>query len=327
MNDFVIQTNKLTRYFGRKAAVQQLNLSVPRGSVFALLGRNGSGKTTTIRMLLGLVTPSRGSASVLGCDSLHLTADVRARIGYLSESHFAYRWMTIRECARFQAGSFPRWSQRVFDAVVDHFGLDHAAKAGTLSRGERAELCLAMTLGTEPELLILDDPALGLDPVARRSLVEAMLAVTSHKDRTILFSSHLLDDVERVADHVAIIDQGVLRVQSSVDEFRNRIAQWRLRFEQLPDSLPKLPGLVHTKYVGNEIHLTIANADQQTESTLQKTGAFEFERVALSLDQAVIDYLTARGRTGSLLAAVRSDEPVTLKVKEAMTTHAETEQS
>jgi ABC-2 type transport system ATP-binding protein len=304
MSDFVIQTDRLTKFYGRKCAVDQVSLTVPRGSVYALMGRNGSGKTTTIRMLLGLVTPTRGTASVLGCSSLDLTPAVRSRIGYLSESHYVYRWMKIADCAKFQQSTFSRWNQTIFDAIVDHFGLDRSTKAGALSRGERAGLCLAMTLGTEPELLILDDPALGLDPVARRSLVEAMLAVTSHSERTILFSSHLLDDVERVADHVGIIDQGVLRVQASADDFRERICQWRLLFETLPAALPALTGLVHTEYLGNEIRLTIANSNEATEAALCSLNPQQMEKCGVGLERAVLDYLTTRGASGSLLQAV-----------------------
>lgn len=303
-SDFAIVTRDLTRYFGKKCAVNQINLQVPRGSVFALMGRNGSGKTTTIRMLLGLLGPTRGRGEVLGCDCTQLTAAVRARIGYLTESHFIYGWMRVRECAAFQAGTFPRWNRKVFDAVIDYFGLDASAKAGSLSRGERAGLCLALTLAPEPELLILDDPALGLDPVARRALVEAMLAVTASKDRTILFSSHLLDDVERVADHLAIIDHSVLRVHCPVDDFRERVGRWVLTFDGRPPALPPLPGLIHTRLVDHELHVTIAHPDEQTESRLLASGALTATRAALSLDQAVIDYLSDHRRRTSLVDTV-----------------------
>ena len=304
MSDFVLRSQDLTRYFGRKCAVNQVSLAVPRGSVFALLGRNGSGKTTLIRMLLGLLAPSRGSAVVLGCNSAALTASVRARVGYMTESHFVYGWMRVRECAAFQAGCFPRWNKRVFDSVVDYFGLDAEAKAKNLSRGERAGLSLALMLAPEPELLIMDDPALGLDPVARRALVEAMLAVTADKDRTILFSSHLLDDVERVADHVAILDRSVLRVHCSVDAFRERIGRWVLTFAGRPPALSEIRGLIHTSVVDQALHVTIANPDEKTEAELQATGATTVSRTSLSLDQAVIDYLSDRRRRTSLLTAV-----------------------
>jgi ABC-2 type transport system ATP-binding protein len=301
MQDLVIETHDLTRYFGRKAAVRQLNLCVPHGGVYALMGRNGSGKTTTIRMLLGLQAPTRGSATILGTDCMQLNPAVRGRIGYLSEGHFVYGWMRLRDAARFQQGSYPHWNQQVFDAVIDHFRIDLNAKAGSLSRGERAGLCLALTLAPEPELLVLDDPALGLDPVARRSLVEAILAVTSRRDRTILLCSHHLDDVERVADHIGILDGGVLRVQCTLDEFRQRMGRFVLKFPSMPRDVPHVPGLVHTRIIDNEAHLTIANPDEETEKRLGSMGALAVERVPLSLDLAVIDYLAARGRTGSLL--------------------------
>jgi ABC-2 type transport system ATP-binding protein len=310
MLELVIQTNDLTRYFGRKAAVQQLNLCVPCGGVYALMGRNGSGKTTTIRMLLGLQAATRGSATILGADCTQLTPEVRARIGYMSEGHFIYGWMRVEQCARFQAGSFPRWNQQIFNAVIDHFSLDLKAKAGSLSRGERAGLCLALTLAPEPELLVLDDPALGLDPIARRSLVEAILAVTSRRDRTILLCSHYLDDVERVADYVGILDRGVLRVQCTLDEFRNRIGRWVLKYPAPPRDVPNVRGLVHARLVEKEIHLTIANCDEEVERSLASLGAMAVERVPLSLDQAVIDYLAARGRTGSLLDAVGAGKEI-----------------
>lgn len=303
-SDFVIEGRGLTRYFGRKCAVNQVDLAVPRGSIYALLGRNGSGKTTTIRMLMGLMSPTRGEASVLGCDCKQLTPEVRSRIGYLTESHFVYRWMRVRECAEFQAGTFATWNQKLFDAVIDHFGLSAESKVSGLSRGERAGLCLALTLGTEPELLVLDDPALGLDPVARRALVEAMLMVTSDSNRTILFSSHLLDDVERVADHIAIIDRSVLRVQCPVDEFRSKMSRWSLRFDERPDDLPDVPGIVHSHYFDGEVQLTLANCNEAVERQLRGSQATSVERLPLSLDQAVIDYLTERGRSGSLLQAV-----------------------
>jgi ABC-2 type transport system ATP-binding protein len=205
--DYVIETRGLTRYFGRRKVVDMIDLRVPRGSVYAFLGRNGSGKTTTLRMLLGLLEPTRGTASVLGHDSLRMPSGVRARIGYMSESHSVYRWMKVKQCAAFQSRFYPRWNQRIFDAVIDHFRLSRSARAAGLSRGERAGLSLALTLAPEPELLVLDDPAIGLDPAARRSLLESMVYVTRRSDRTILFSSHLLSDVERVADYIGVLDR------------------------------------------------------------------------------------------------------------------------
>src|SRR5258705_3103492 len=154
----VIKAQGLTRYFGAKAAVYELTLDVPRGSVFAFLGRNGSGKTTTIRMLLGLLRPTRGSGRILGYDIRALPPEARARIGYLTEEHQLYGWMSVRESGEFQSRFYPRWNEQIFHSVIGHFGLKPAARVKDLSRGERAGLALGLTLAPEPELLILDDP-------------------------------------------------------------------------------------------------------------------------------------------------------------------------
>ncbi len=300
----VIETQGLTRYFGSRIVVDQLTLSVPRGSVFAFIGRNGSGKTTTIRMLLGLLDPTRGTSEVLGHDSRHLSPDVIARIGYMSESHTLYDSMTVRQSGAYQARFYPRWNARVFDSVVGHFHLRPTAKAGDLSRGERAGLSLAITLAPEPELLILDDPGIGLDPVARRSLLESMIYITRDSDRTIFFSSHLLDDVERVADHIAILDRSVLRVLCPVDMFRAAIREFTLHFADVtavPATLPPLRGLLRVKRSGADVALTVAAADDATRRDLGQLGAARVDENEVGLNEAVVGYLGDRGEQGFFL--------------------------
>jgi ABC-2 type transport system ATP-binding protein len=305
----VIETHGLTRYFGRKKAVDSLDLAVPRGCVYAMLGRNGSGKTTTIRMLLGLLEPTRGTAKVLGQDSRDLPPSVRGRIGYMSESHAMYRWMRVREAGEFQRQFYPRWNDTIFRAVVDHFRLDPKAKAADLSRGERAGLSLALTLAPEPELLILDDPALGLDPVARRSLLESMVYVTRRADRTILFSSHLLSDVERVADYIGIMDRSVLKAQCPIDMFLSRVSQFVLRFAASPPELPKIRGLLHARRAVNELRVVVANADDETQRVLRSLGALSVEQSPVGFEDAVIGYLGDRGTAGFFLHDLASAQP------------------
>jgi ABC-2 type transport system ATP-binding protein len=298
----VIRTRHLTRYFGRKRAVYELDLEVPQGSVFAFLGRNGSGKTTTIRMLLGLLQPTRGHATILGYDSQALPPEARARIGYLTEDHQLYDWMTVRQASEFQASFYPRWNDKIFHAVIGHFGLNPQARVKDLSRGERAGLCLALTLAPDPELLILDDPALGLDPVARRSLVESMIYLTRRADRTIFFSSHQLADVERVADYIAVLDQSVLRACCPAESFRARIQQIRLRFAGPPPSLPEIPGLLQVFRTADELRVICANYDQRTEQAFRTLAPTAVEFTPLSLEDGLISYLGARGEKSFILS-------------------------
>jgi ABC-2 type transport system ATP-binding protein len=298
----VIQTCTLTRYFGSKPALLDMSLQVPRGSVFAFLGRNGAGKSTAIRMLLGLLSPTRGSAKILGCDSAHLPPAVRARIGYMAENHPVFDWMRVHQCASFQSAFYPHWNQQISSAVIDHFGIDPQTRAGHLSHGQRAGLCLAMTLAPEPELLILDDPDTGLDPVARRALLEAMLYFTRGGERTIFFSSHLLDDVERVADHIAVLDRGLLRACCSVEVFRERVRQIVVRFAgPPPQQLSGLPGLLQTERIENEVSLVVANATEATHRQLDAMGAVAVEEQPINLQEALIAYFGRRGEKCSLL--------------------------
>ena len=298
----VIRTRGLTRYFGAKCAVHELNLEVPRGCVFAFLGRNGSGKSTTIRLLLGLLQPDRGAASVLGCDSRALTPELRARIGYLTEEHQLYGWMTVREAGAFQAAFYPRWNEKIFRGVTGHFGLEPAARVKHLSRGMRAGLCLALTLAPDPELLILDDPALGLDPVARRSLMESMIYLTRRSDRTIFFSSHQLSDVERVADHLAVLDFSELRACCPLEAFRDSVQEVLLRFAGTPPKLPPIPGLLQAFRTARELRVTFVHYNSETERALRALAPVALETLSLGLEDAFIAYLGQRGEKTFILS-------------------------
>jgi len=291
----VIEIDRLTKYYGTREIVRDLSLKVPAGTIYGFLGRNGMGKTTTIRILLGLEDPTRGSTRVLGEDSSKLSPETRARIGYLPEGHHVYGWMTVKECGQFQASFFEKWNQDIFEAVITHFRLDPKMKAGHLSRGQRAGLCLAMTLAPEPELLVLDDPALGLDPVARRSLLQSMLYVTRQPNRTILFSSHLLSDVERVADRIAVLDDGVLRADCTVERFRESLRHYVLKFDATPPPAPAIPGLLESFRTDRELALTFANASPDTEAQLARLQPTDMEPVEMTLEDAFVSYVGERG--------------------------------
>ena len=291
----VIEIDHLTKYYGRREIVRDLSWQVPSGSIYGFLGRNGMGKTTTIRILLGLEDPTRGQSRVFGEDSRHLSPATRARIGYLPEGHHVYGWMTVKECGQFQASYFPNWNQDIFEAVITHFRLSAKMKSGHLSRGQRAGLCLAMTLAPEPELLILDDPALGLDPVARRSLLQSMLYVTRQPERTILFSSHLLSDVERVADRIIVLDGGVVRADCTVEAFRERLRHYVLKFRDTPPATPPVPGLLESFRTDHELAMTIANPSADTETRLAALQPDSLEPVEMTLEDAFISYVGEHG--------------------------------
>ena len=303
----VICTKGLTRYFGARAAVYELTLEVPRGSVFAFVGRNGSGKSTTIRMLLGLLAPTRGSATVLGRDSASLSPEIRARIGYLTEEHQLYGWMTVRESGEFQSRFYSRWNEKTFQSVIGHFGLKPGARVKDLSRGERAGLALGLTLAPDPELLILDDPALGLDPVARRALVESMIYLTRRSDRTIFFSTHQLSDLERLADYIAILDRSVLRACCPLDAFRENIKQARLTFAGAPPRVPAIPGVLQIYRADHELRIICVHYDANLEEALHGLSPLNLEICPVSLEDALISYLGEPGEKNFILAETETE--------------------
>lgn len=305
-DEFVIRTRGLTRYFGTTPSVYELNLDVPRGGVFAFLGRNGSGKSTTIRMLLGLLEPTRGEGEILGYDIRRLTPEIRARIGYLTEEHQVYGWMNVRQCGEFQSQFYPHWNDKIFRGVIDHFNLKPEMRAKNLSRGERAGLCLGLTLAPDPELLILDDPALGLDPVARRSLVESMIALTRRADRTIFFSTHQIDDLERVADYVAVLDKSVLRACCRLESFQENIRQVRVQFAGKPPELPAIPGLLQVMRNGTSLRLLCVRYNDDTEQLLRTTKPLEIETSPVNLSDCLISYLSSRGEKSFILSEMEA---------------------
>jgi ABC-2 type transport system ATP-binding protein len=298
----VIEVNGLTRYFGVKCAVDNVSFQVPRGSVFAFIGRNGAGKTTTIRMILGLLQPTRGTSRILGYESMSLPPQARAQIGYMAEGHPVYAWMRVGQYAGFQRGFYPHWNQQTFTRVIDYFAISPRTRAGHLSHGQRAGLHLAMTLAIEPDILMLDDPATGLDPSARRSLLEAMIYFTRSRERTIFFSTHLLDDVERVADYVAVLDYSVLRVCCSADTFRERVHRLVARFPaEPPRDLPRIPGLLRVTRSDNELSLIVANPSRTIERDLEAVGALAVDQQPISLEDALIAHVGRQGDKSLLL--------------------------
>ena len=291
-----IETSGLTRYFGTLCAVNTVSLRVPTGCVYGLLGLNGSGKTTTIRMLLGLLSPTRGSAKVLGEDCNSIPPKTRDRIGYVAEGHRLYRGMKIRELASFNARFFSGWDQDYFDEIMSHFSLDQSKRIRQISSGQRAQVSLSLALATRPELLIMDDPTMGVDPVVRRHFLESMVRLIGEAGRTVLFSSHVLSDVERVADRIGILQNGVLRVDCTLDEFKHQVRQVRVRFKETVPCLDSLERVVTARIEGAEAVLTMVNFDGKHEETLQSLGAEEVESLEAPLEDLFIDY-NIRGRT------------------------------
>jgi ABC-2 type transport system ATP-binding protein len=293
-----ITTRRLTKHYGNRAVVDRLNLNVPQGSVYGLLGRNGAGKSTLIKMLMGLVRPDSGDATILGHSIFDSSPALRRRVAYIAENHPLYNWMTVGEAVRFAAAFYPEWNDRLVDQILDHFELPRRARLRKLSHGQRAQVSLALAVAPEPELLVLDDPTLGLDTVVRRDFLESLIQIIHRQGRTILFSSHILGDVERVADRIGVMVQGVLRADCPTDAFRSSIKRVILEFRGAPPDWPGGGGVVNWRHVGSALELIVVGLDDQQQELLEALEPLSIDVQDLNLEDAFIEY--TRGPKRSL---------------------------
>jgi ABC-2 type transport system ATP-binding protein len=258
---YAIETHRLIKHYGTRAVVNRLDLRIPAGCVYGLLGRNGAGKSTAIKMLMGVAQPDSGAAELLGHPVEDLPSEVRQRIAYIAEGHPLYNWMNVREATNFAAQFYPRWNGQLVAQILDHFELSPRAKLRKLSNGQRTQVSLALAVAPEPELLVLDDPTLGLDTVVRRDFLESLIQIIQRQGRTILFSSHILGDVERVADRIGVMIDGVLRVDCPTDHFRDQVKRVVAEFHGAAPEWPGGGGVVSWRHVGSSLELVVVGFD------------------------------------------------------------------
>jgi ABC-2 type transport system ATP-binding protein len=242
--DNVITIRGLTRQFGSKRALDKVTLSVPRGVVFGLVGANGAGKTTLIRHVLGLLKAQIGSVRVFGLDPVKEPVGVLSRVGYLSEEGDLPGWMRIDELMRYMRAFYPTWDEEYAQDLRRQFALEPTAKVKHLSKGQKARAGLLVALAYRPELLLLDEPSSGLDPIVRRDILGAIVRTIADEGRTVLFSSHLLDEVERVSDCVAMLKQGQIAFAGELDDVKQRHHRLTLRLDDSRREPPSLDGVL-----------------------------------------------------------------------------------
>jgi ABC-2 type transport system ATP-binding protein len=289
MNENVIEAENLVKYFDGRCVLDGINLKVPRGCIYGLLGRNASGKTTIIRILLGLEPPTRGQTFLLGAESANLSAKVHSRIGYVAEGHNLIQNYTVGRLIKLCKDLSLNWNDKFFEHLTEIFRLPMDRRIGQLSIGMRAQLNLSLALAIDPELLILDDPTLGLDTVARRQFLELAIDLIGQQNRTILFSSHILSDVERIADRIGILAGGKLVVDCALEELKNRVKKFQLIF---PESAPEnlyLTEIVNQEIEGREIVITVANWNQQKQAMLGTFQPSSCTELPMSLEDIFIE--------------------------------------
>lgn len=293
-----IEVVHLSRHFGRRKALDDISLHVPRGSVCGLLGPNGSGKTTLIRLLVGHLRPTLGELRILGRSHDSDPLGIRRRLGYVADVRYGYDWMTVREILGFTRSFHADWDSAKERSLVRRFSLPPDQKVSQLSRGHRARLSLTLALAYNPELIILDELTAGLDPLVRREVLENLIEEIGREGRTVLFSSHSVDEVERLADEVVIMDSGRVVIDGSVDELKRRVVAVRVPRAFDPAAISSIPGLLSVRRLGSEHHVAIRDNDPDKAcAVLAALG--EAEVVRLTLEEIFVELLrTPQAQSG-----------------------------
>lgn len=312
MNTAVIETSGLTKTFrGGVVAVNELDLKVERGAVYGLIGRNGSGKTTTLRLLLGLLQPDRGKAHLLGWDFWRAPRSVRTRAAYVSQTQQLPAGLSLEELNRCLKRFHPRWDQSRARALANDWGLPWTRALGSLSSGEQRKAAILLAFAGRPEVLVLDEPAAGFDLVARRELVAHIVdAITQGDGCTVLLSTHLIGDLERVADHIGVIDTGRMALSERLEDLLNRTKRVQVIF---PDAEPPaqfaVPGSLRTRRAGPVVNAIVRWADRGELNALRDSTHARIQVFPMGLEEIFIELFGPNARDGEVaLNAVEVEE-------------------
>jgi len=289
----VVDIQNLTRRYGSNKALDDVSLVIPPGIVMGIVGENGAGKTTLIKHVLGLLRAQEGTVRVFGLDPVAHPVEVLSRIGYLSEEGDLPAWMRVDELLRYAASFYKTWDEAYATKLLDEFRLDRSAKLSKLSKGQRSRAGLVVAMAYRPPLLVLDEPSSGLDPIVRRDILMAIVRTIADEGRTVLFSSHLLGEVERVSDRVALIKEGRIVLSDSMDNIKEGYRRVTLMFDEPREVAPQIEDTIGWEGKGREWSAVSSAQPQQLEAAISLLGARVVERNGLSLD----DIFVAHART------------------------------
>jgi len=260
----IVKMRKVCKRFGNIKALDAIDLEIHPGRIIGLLGANGAGKSTLLRHIIGLYLEDEGECVTFGCKAGKLGPKELGRIGYVHQEGELLDWMTVKQLIRYVSTYYPNWNHELEEKYVADYEISTKARVGSLSPGQRQRLAILLAIGFEPELLILDEPAAALDPVARARFLDLLLQIIQAENRTIIISSHILSDVEKVIDHAVIMKEGRILLDSSFDELRERFS--RVRISALGGELPaELPfeNVVHCKRSDGQAILTVQDCPRE----------------------------------------------------------------
>ncbi len=272
MSHPIVEVEHLSRQFGKMLALDNVSLQMQPGLVYGLVGANGAGKTTLLKHLLGLLRARQGSVRVFDLDPVKHPVEVLSRIGYLSEERDLPNWMRIDELMSYSAAYYPGWDHPYAEELLKTFGLDTSKKIKQLSKGMRAQAGLVAAVAHHPELLLLDEPSTGLDAVVRKDILNAIIRAVADNGRTAIFSSHLLDEVELMSDHLFMINQGKLVLEGSLDSIRQKHHVLTVQLQSGCDSLPMVEGVLSAEQRGTDWSVTCNSKIADIQQAFEVAG-------------------------------------------------------
>ena len=288
--DNVIEVEKLAHYYGKRTIYENLNFTVPRGRIFGLLGKNGVGKTTLIKILMGFLRPTSGRCRVLGEDSHNLSPAARRKIGLLFEGHLAYEFMSIAQIEKFYSAHYPSWNRGLYYELVDRLDLPHDHLIKNMSCGQRSQVVLGLIFAQNPDLMILDDYSMGLDAGYRRLFLDYLYDYVKDGSKTVFVTSHIVQDLENLVNDVIFLDRGGEILQTSLDEFMSGFKQFRFRKNGSGNMPRKDEVITNTDNAGSMISVYSFQTSAAVSAHLKGQGfdISTLERVPMSLEDAFI---------------------------------------
>jgi ABC-2 type transport system ATP-binding protein len=289
MNEPVLRLDRLHKNFGAKEVLRGVDLTLDAGTVIGLLGANGSGKTTLIKCALGLLRATAGQAAVFGENAWDLSAAAKARLGYVPQEVTSYPWMRVRQVIAYTAAFYPRWNQPFVDTLCERWHVPLEDRVGALSTGQLQTVGIVLALGHQPELLVLDEPVASLDPSARRQFLRTLMELLEDQRQSILFSTHITSDLERVVQRVAILGDGQIRFYGELDELKERVKRLRIiARHDLPTSFA-VPGALRCEVAGSHATVSVADFDEQLVSDMEKTWDADVSVHNLNLEEIFVE--------------------------------------
>ncbi len=285
----VIECRNLTHYYGKKLVYQNLNFALPKGRIMGLLGKNGAGKSTTINILNGFLEPRSGQCLIYGEDTQNLSPATKSRIGYLIEGHIQYSFMNVHQIEKFYSGFYKNWKAEAYWELINKLKILPKQKISTMSCGQRAQVALGLILAQDPDLLILDDFSLGLDPGYRRLFIDYMREYCKAKGKTVFLTSHIIQDMERLIDDVFIMDYNRVLVQSPVKDFVARFKGFTFDLDRddiaFTDSI-----VVNSEHINNHYEVYTYGEEADVKRMLDTMGLAykDFKQLNLTLEDAFI---------------------------------------